>query len=173
MGTGFPPARSPCTVVSCGMMLRRAKAGRKRSCAILSVPLSRMGANREGPGQAFAAAGFRIIEDWNQGDCMPPRLLVVEGNTAEARRKQVEAGGTALSDGYAEVLRRFLPDGVVDICYPADPGANLPLGGLEGYDGVAITGSALNVYDGGPAIEPQIELARAVLKSKTPLFGSC
>jgi len=49
----------------------------------------------------------------------------------------------------------------------------LAAGGLEGYDGVAITGSALNVYDGGPEIERQIELARAVLKSKTPLFGSC
>ena len=78
-----------------------------------------------------------------------------------------------MSDGYADLLRQLLPGAVVDICYPADPGANLPIGGLEGYDGVAITGSALNVYDGGPAIEPQIELAREVLKSKTPLFGSC
>ena len=43
----------------------------------------------------------------------------------------------------------------------------------DGYDGVAITGSALNVYDGGPAIERQIELARAVMASRTPLFGSC
>jgi GMP synthase (glutamine-hydrolysing) len=102
-----------------------------------------------------------------------PRLLVCEGNTAALRAKQVEAGGVAMSDGYAEVLRRLLPEAVVDICYPADPGANLPIGGLEGYDGVAITGSALNVYDGGPAIEPQLELARAVLKAKTPLFGSC
>jgi GMP synthase (glutamine-hydrolysing) len=78
-----------------------------------------------------------------------------------------------MSDGYADLLRRLLPEAVVDICYPADPGANLPIGGLEGYDGVTITGSALNVYDGGPEIERQIELARAVLKSKTPLFGSC
>src|SRR4051812_3433281 len=104
---------------------------------------------------------------------MPPRLLVVEGNTAEARTKQVEAGGTALSDSYAALLRHLAPAAAVDICYPADPGTNLPGGDLEGYDGVAITGSALNVYDGGPAIERQIELTRAVLKSKTPLFGSC
>ena len=104
---------------------------------------------------------------------MPPRLLVMEGNTADARRTQVEAGGTAMSEGYADVLRRLLPDAIVDVCYPADPGANLPLGGLDGYDGVAITGSALNVYDGGPEIERQIELTRAVLASKTPLFGSC
>jgi GMP synthase (glutamine-hydrolysing) len=102
-----------------------------------------------------------------------PRLLVCEGNTAELRAKQVTADGQIISDGYADLLRKVLPAAVVDICYPADPGANLPIGGLEGYDGVAITGSALNVYDGGPAIEPQIELAREVLKSRTPLFGSC
>src|SRR5712671_1031371 len=102
-----------------------------------------------------------------------PRLLVVEGNTRKARLEQVAAGGIALSEGYAELLQRLLPGAVVDICYPADPGANLPIGGLEGYDGVAITGSALNVYDGGPEIARQIELTREVLKAKTPLFGSC
>src|SRR6185369_9495765 len=102
-----------------------------------------------------------------------PRLLVCEGNTAELRARQVEAGGVAMSDGYAAVLHGLLPGAVIDICYPADAGANLPIGGLESYDGVAITGSALNVYDGGPAIEPQIALARAVMRAKTPLFGSC
>jgi GMP synthase (glutamine-hydrolysing) len=102
-----------------------------------------------------------------------PRLLVVEGNTAEARGKQVEAGGLALSDGYADLLRKLLPGAVVDICYPAEPGANLPIGGLESYDGVAITGSALNVYDGGLEITRQIELTREIFRSKTPLFGSC
>ena len=104
---------------------------------------------------------------------MSPRLLVIEGNTAEARAKHVEAGGTILSEGYAALLRHLLPGAAVDVCYPADLGANLPGGDLEGYDGVAITGSALNVYDGGPAIDRQIELARAVMASRTPLFGSC
>ncbi len=83
-------------------------------------------------------------------------------------------GGTVTGEGYAELLGRLLPSAVVDICYPTDPGANLPSGsGLEGYDGIAITGSALNIYDGGPAIEPQIELTRAALNSGTPIFGSC
>ena len=104
---------------------------------------------------------------------MPARLLVCEGNPADLRVKQVTAGGQIMIDGYADLLRRLLPGAVVDICYPADPGANLPIGGLAGYDGVAITGSALNVYDGGPQVAPQIELAREVLKAKTPLFGSC
>jgi GMP synthase (glutamine-hydrolysing) len=102
-----------------------------------------------------------------------PRLLVCEGNTAELRARQVAAGGQIMSDGYADLLRRLLPGAVVDICYPADPGTNLPIGGIEGYDGVAITGSALNVYDRGPEIDGQIELAREVLRAKTPLFGSC
>jgi GMP synthase (glutamine-hydrolysing) len=113
-------------------------------------------------------------EHATNGAAMPsPRLLVIEGNTAEARAKHVEAGGTILSEGYAQLLRHLLPGAVVDICYPTDPGANLPGGDLEGYDGAAITGSALNVYDGGAAVERQIELARAIMASRTPLFGSC
>ena len=103
-----------------------------------------------------------------------PRLLVVEGNTAEGRKRQITAGGIVASEGYARLLTELWPQATVDVCFPADRGANLPDGaGLESYDGVAITGSALHVYNGGPDIEPQIELARSVYKSKTPLFGSC
>ena len=31
-----------------------------------------------------------------------------------------------MSEGYADLLRDLLPGAVIDICYPADPGANLP-----------------------------------------------
>ncbi|WP_188581947.1 type 1 glutamine amidotransferase [Azorhizobium oxalatiphilum] len=103
-----------------------------------------------------------------------PRLLVVEGNVAEARARQISFGGEAASEGYARLLREILPMGVVDICYPADPGANLPdAGGLEGYDGIAITGSSLNIYNGGPEIQNQIDLIRAAFTTGTPIFGSC
>ena len=106
---------------------------------------------------------------------MTLRLLVLEGNVKKARDRAVASGGTVASESYAELLRRLGPPGtVVDICYPADPGANLPDGGgLDGYDGVAITGSALNVYDGGPAVDPQIELVRTLFQTGTPCFGSC
>jgi GMP synthase (glutamine-hydrolysing) len=78
------------------------------------------------------------------------------------------------SKGYAELLHELLPGAVVDICFPGDPGANLPTGqALEGYDGVAITGSGLHVYDGGHSVTRQIELARAALDAGTPVFGSC
>jgi GMP synthase (glutamine-hydrolysing) len=103
-----------------------------------------------------------------------PRLLVMEGNSPETRAQHVAAGGTVGSKGYAELLRELMPQAVVDVCFPGDPGANLPEGqALEGYDGVAITGSALHVYDGGRSVTRQIELARAVLKAGTPVFGSC
>ena len=48
MDTGFPPARSPWHDPSCGLMLRRAKAGRKRSC---STNNERRRRNWRGPGE--------------------------------------------------------------------------------------------------------------------------
>src|SRR3954470_10136144 len=103
-----------------------------------------------------------------------PRLLVMEGNSPETRAQHVAAGGTVASTGYANLLQELLPSAIVDICFPGDPGANLPTGeALESYDGVAITGSGLHVYDGGPAVTRQIELTRAILDAGTPIFGSC
>src|SRR2546428_1363970 len=103
-----------------------------------------------------------------------PRLLVVEGNTAAGRARHQAAGGTVASEGYANLLRELLPGAVVDIAYPADAGANLPdRMGLEGYDGVAITGSALHVYEGGPEIVRQVDLIRTLFGTGTPVFGSC
>lgn len=103
-----------------------------------------------------------------------PRLLVIEGNTAEGRALLKAAGGEAPSVGYSGLLRHLLPGVVTDICYPADPGANIPdTCGIEGYDGVVITGSALHVYNGGPHVDPQIALTRAALSTGLPMFGSC
>ena len=103
-----------------------------------------------------------------------PRLLVLEGNTPEARAEHVAHGGTVASEGYAALLQEILPNAVIDVCFPADAGVNLPNGqALEGYDGVAITGSSLHVYEGGPSVMQQVELAKAVLKVNTPVFGSC
>jgi GMP synthase (glutamine-hydrolysing) len=88
--------------------------------------------------------------------------------------RHVQAGGRAASDGYAELLRTLAPSARVDVCFPADLGANLPdRMGLNSYDGVAITGSALHIYDLGPAVMRQVDLARAVLETDTPFFGSC
>jgi GMP synthase (glutamine-hydrolysing) len=99
---------------------------------------------------------------------------VIEGHTVTSRTQQIAAGGTAAGKAYAEMLRELLPGAMVDICYPADGAAVLPDGmTLEAYDGAAITGSPLHVYNGGAPVQRQIELVRAVLGTGIPVFGSC
>jgi GMP synthase (glutamine-hydrolysing) len=103
-----------------------------------------------------------------------PRLLVIEGNSPQTTSEHVAAGGVPSSKGYSDLLRELLPGAIVDICYPGDPAATLPEGeSLQGYDGIAITGSALHVYSGGPEVMRQVDLVRAALATGTPLFGSC
>src|SRR5258706_4673923 len=102
-----------------------------------------------------------------------PGVLVIDGNRAATREQQVAAGGRPSGEGYAEVLQQLAPLDC-DIVRPADGEVRLPDGvALADYDGVAITGSALNVYDGGAPIERQLALASAVFASGAPFFGSC
>jgi len=101
------------------------------------------------------------------------RILVVDGNRAGTREQQVAAGGKPSGEGYVEVLQQLAAVSC-DIVRPADGEVRFAAGvGLASYDGVAITGSALNVYDGGVHVERQIELARAVFAAGVPFFGSC
>jgi GMP synthase (glutamine-hydrolysing) len=101
------------------------------------------------------------------------RVLVIDGNRAATRAQQVAAGGQSSGEGYAQVLQS-LAEVSCDIVRPADGEVQFAPGtGLASYDGVAITGSALNVYDGGAHIERQVELARAVFATGAPFFGSC
>jgi len=101
------------------------------------------------------------------------RILVIDGNTAEVRARQRAALGYDSGTGYANVLRRIDSSLRVDVLAAAD-GAALPDGvSLRSYDGVTVTGSALNVYHGGAPVTRQVELAKAVLEAGVPLFGSC
>jgi GMP synthase (glutamine-hydrolysing) len=103
-----------------------------------------------------------------------PRLLVIEGNSPQTLAEHVAVGGTPAHQGYSNLLRELLPGASVDTCHPGDPAAILPNGeSLEGYDGIAITGSSLHIYDGGPSVMRQIDLVRAALSTGTPMFGSC
>jgi GMP synthase (glutamine-hydrolysing) len=103
-----------------------------------------------------------------------PRLLVIEGNSPQTMAEHLAAGGVPASKNYANLLRDLLPGADVDVCYPADVSASLPQGqSLEGYDGVAITGSSLHLYNGGPPVDRQVELVRSILNTGTPVFGSC
>jgi GMP synthase (glutamine-hydrolysing) len=102
-----------------------------------------------------------------------PRILVIDGNRAATREAQVAAGGLPTGEGYAQVLRHLAPLSC-DIVRPADGEVRLTGGAaLADYDGAVMTGSALNIYDGGAHIARQIDLARAVFASAVPFFGSC
>jgi GMP synthase (glutamine-hydrolysing) len=102
-----------------------------------------------------------------------PRILVIDGNVAEIRARLVAALGYDSGQGYAQALRRIDPELHVDVVTTAD-GAELPSGvGLENYAGVTMTGSALNIYNGGAPVTRQIELAKAVFAAGVPFFGSC
>jgi GMP synthase (glutamine-hydrolysing) len=103
-----------------------------------------------------------------------PRLLVIEGNSPQTLADHVAVGGTPAHQGYSDLLRELIPGAIVDTCHPGDPGAVLPDGeSLEGYDGIAITGSSLHIYNGGVEVMRQIDLVRTALKTGTPVFGSC
>jgi GMP synthase (glutamine-hydrolysing) len=101
------------------------------------------------------------------------RILVIDGNRAATRAQQVAAGGSPSGEGYVEVLES-LAAVECEIIRPADGEVHFSPGtGIGSFDAVAITGSALNVYDSGAHIERQIELARAVFAAGVPFFGSC
>jgi GMP synthase (glutamine-hydrolysing) len=103
-----------------------------------------------------------------------PHLLVIEGNSPQTMAEHVAVGGTPASKGYSDLLRELLPGASVDTCYPGDPAATLPEGeALAGYDGIAITGSSLHIYNGGTEVLRQVDLVRTALGTGTPIFGSC
>jgi GMP synthase (glutamine-hydrolysing) len=109
-----------------------------------------------------------------EASARPLRLLFVDGNLRETREGLRKAYGLAYGEAYAAEIAAIAPGVVCDICAPADEGADLPDGaGLESYDGIFLTGSALHIYDIAPPVTRQIELMRAIYASGTPCFGSC
>ena len=103
-----------------------------------------------------------------------PRVLVMDGNTAAIRARQNAALGYDSGTGYLNVLRSLDPRLHCDVVRPADGDPEFPPGvGLADYDGVTMTGSALNIYNGGAPITRQVDLAKAVFAAGVPFFGSC
>jgi GMP synthase (glutamine-hydrolysing) len=103
-----------------------------------------------------------------------PRILVVEGNPRASREALIAAGARVTADLYVATLGKVVPQATCDVVRPTDADATLPAGAaLAAYDGIAWTGSSLNVYNRMPEVERQIALMRACLASKVPVFGSC
>ncbi|CAL74773.1 putative Glutamine amidotransferase, class-I [Bradyrhizobium sp. ORS 278] len=100
------------------------------------------------------------------------KLLVLEGNSLAGRSRWAEIAGHTPSESYADVLRALAPDAVIDIATPADADARLPQP-IDAYEGIVITGSALNIYQREPESLRQIELLRMIFAQGVPMFGSC
>ena len=102
------------------------------------------------------------------------KILIADGNTRETDAAHVAAGGNPTGEHYARVLRSLRADLECIVLHPARDGAVLPSGAeLAAFDGIAWTGSALNVYKDIPAVRAQIDLCRAAFAAGVPQFGSC
>ena len=103
-----------------------------------------------------------------------PRILVVDGYN-QAGREDLEAGGaTTAGNLYERLIKRCVPDAVVDQVFPADANSVLPKGAsISQYDGIAWTGSSLTIYDDTREVTRQIDFAREAFIAGVPGFGSC
>jgi len=102
------------------------------------------------------------------------KILIVEGNTRDARQKTVAAGSLTQGELYQKTLQALKPDIQCDIVCPADEDAPLPAGAeLAQYDGIVWTGSSLNIYQADAAIRRQIDFMKLCFSRPVKIFGSC
>ena len=102
-------------------------------------------------------------------------ILIVDGNEKEASDKYVEMGMDTQYVVYAKVINDLSNNEFnISIIHPAIKTDFLPNGvSLDDFDGIAWTGSLLNIYDMTPSINRQIELAKNLFNKKNKIFGSC
>lgn len=100
------------------------------------------------------------------------KILVAEGNIHDSRERAREIAGFTQGERYADVLQTISPGLEVDV-YDLPDTDRPPPAPLEGYDGVVITGSALNICENRPEVLRQIGFAQRVFEIGTPFFGSC
>ncbi len=100
------------------------------------------------------------------------KLLIVEGNPKTIWQARLERGGVPYYQRFSKMLARL---GYHDfsVAFPAD-GENLPtIGQLQNFDGILLTGSSLNVYDGVAEVTRQLDFAAHCFLSGVPIYGSC
>lgn len=103
----------------------------------------------------------------------PARVMVFHGAPATSQLAIVAHGGQTNPQLFERALALHAPDLELVVVDVAD-GRGLPAGmAIEDLDGVVITGSPLNVYDGSPAVTRQIELAHELYERRVPVYGSC
>mgnify|MGYP001177165176 FL=1 len=102
-------------------------------------------------------------------------ILIVDGNEKDASKRYTDMGMDTQYEVYAKVLNSLSLNNInIQIIHPAISDNFLPEGiSLDDFDGVAWTGSLLNIYDMTSSITNQIELAKKLFTKKNKIFGSC
>ena len=102
-------------------------------------------------------------------------ILIVDGNEKEASDKYVQLGMDTQYDVYYKILQKLSNNSLdITVVHPAINSDFIPQGvSLDDFEGVAWTGSLLNIYEATPPIIRQIELAKKLLNKKNSIFGSC
>ena len=99
---------------------------------------------------------------------MTLNILIVDGNEKEPSDNYVQLGMDTQYDVYSKILKRLANNSLnITVIHPAINSDFIPLGlSLDDFDGVAWTGSLLNIYDNTPSIIRQIELAKNLFNKK-------
>ncbi len=102
-------------------------------------------------------------------------ILIVDGNEQEASKQYTNMGMDTQYEVYKKVLENLSQNNLnIVVVHPAIKDNYLPHGvSLDDFDGVAWTGSVLNIYDMSSSIVNQIELAKSLFTKKNKIFGSC
>ena len=103
-------------------------------------------------------------------------ILIVDGNEKIASENYTNLGMETQYEVYAKVIRKLFDDNNlnISIIHPAIEVNFIPSGlSLDDFDGIAWTGSVLNIYDETPSIIRQVHLAKSLLDKNNHIFGSC
>ena len=102
-------------------------------------------------------------------------ILIVDGNEKEPSDIYKKMGMDTQYEVYKNVINSLASENLnIQIIHPAISNNFLPEGvSLDDFDGVAWTGSLLNIYDMTTPIINQIELAKELFTKKNKIFGSC
>ena len=102
-------------------------------------------------------------------------ILIVDGNEKKASDKYTELGMDTQYEVYSKILQKLSNNSLnIEVIHPAIKENYIPKGmNLNDFDGIAWTGSVLNIYDETQQIIRQIELAKNLLKIDKKIFGSC
>ena len=102
-------------------------------------------------------------------------ILLVDGNEKETSSQYHEMGMDTQYEVFYKILKKLSNNSLnITVAHPAINSDFIPQGvSLDDFEGVAWTGSLLNIYEATPPIIRQIELAKKLLNKKNSIFGSC